>query len=304
MKKNAKLITLILAVSVIFGAFGVTAHADGKATVTVDSAQASPGDTVSVDVSISDCAQFSSYTVHVDYDSEYVTAVEAKKVMGMSLYMPNLTVGGKKELAIVGGDVNNVTKNGVIATLVFKISDDYPGGITEVPLKVVTCKLTEFNGKTDVAIASQSVSGKIVISGAGNVVWNGDGGATEITPSKLTDEQAAEYKNPLSGGSVTGGDYYVNEESKIAIPAADVENGVKNDPETWKTVEEDVEPDDTPASSSETADQAQGSEPSGEAGGKLNWLLIGCIAGGAAVVIAGVIAFIAIMKKKNKTEQE
>ena len=252
-------------------------------------------------MSISDCAQFSSYTIYVSYDSEYVTAVEAKKVMNMSLYMPNLTVDGKKVVAVVGGSVSNVTQNGVIATIEFKIADNYPGGITEVPLKITKCKLTEFNGKNDVEIASQSVDGKLISSGAGNVVWNGDGGATEITPSNLTDEQAAEYKNPLSGESVTGGDYYINEDSKIAIPAADVENGVKNDPDTWKAVEEEVKPDDTPAFSE---DPAPGSEPSGEAGGKLNWLLIGCIAGGAAVVIAGVIAVIAIMKKKNKTEQE
>ena len=304
MKKIAKLITSVLVLSLVFGAFGLSAAAEGAAAVTVSSAQAAPGETVKVDVSITDCAQFSSYTIYVSYDNEYVTAVEANKVMNMSLYMPNLTVGGEKVVAVVGGSVSNVTQNGVIATITFKIAEDYPGGVTEVPLKITKCKLTEFNGKNDVEIASQSFDGKLTISGAGNVVYNGESGESELTPAKLTDEQAAEYKNPISGEGVTGGDYYINEESKIAIPAADVENGVKNDPETWKTVEEEVKPDDAPVSPDGSSDPVQGSDGSGKTGGKLDWLLIGCIAGGAALVAAGVIAVIAIMKKKNKAEQE
>ena len=243
--------------------------------------------------------------------------------------MPNLTVDGKKVVAVVGGSVSNVTKNGVIATIEFKIADNVPGGTVEVPLKVTKCKLTEFNGQNDVTIDSQSIDGKLIIKGSGSsgnsgsqggsgnsgssggaggigdVVWNSADGEIELTPETLTDGEAVDYNNPLSGGNVTAGDYYVNEDKKIAIPAADVENGVKNDPDNWRIVGED-NPIDPSASSGEPApsDEPQGSDGSGKSGSKLNWLLIGCIAGGAAVVIAGAIAFIAIMKKKNKTEQE
>ncbi|MBO4934919.1 MAG: hypothetical protein J5441_07135 [Clostridia bacterium] len=329
MKKISKLITLVLAVSLIFGAFGVSAQAEGTATVTVGTVNASAGDTVKVEVSISDCSGFSSYDINFTYDSEYVTAVEAKMGIKTMLYMPNLTVDGKKEVKVIGGDVNNVTENGVLATVTFKIADNVPGGTVEVPLKVTKCKLTEYNGQNDVEIKSQSIDGKLIIKGSGSsgnsgsqggsgnsgssggaggigdVVWNSADGEIELTPATLTDGEAVDYNNPLSGGNITAGDYYVNEDKKIAIPAADVENGVKNDPDNWRIVGED-NPIDPSASSGEPApsDEPQGSAGSGKSGSKLNWLLIGCIAGGAAVVIAGAIAFIAIMKKKNKTEQE
>ena len=296
MKKTAKLITLILAVSFIFGAFGVSVYAENSATVTVGTAKAAAGETVKVDVSISDCEGFSSYTIHITYDSEYVTAVEAKKGINAMLYMPNLSVGGRKEIAIVGGDVNNITQNGVIATITFKIADDFPGGITEIPLKIITNKITEYNGSKDVAIDSRSVDGKLIISGAGTVVWNGDGGETELTPAKLTDEEAAGYKNPITGESVTGGDYYINEQSKIALPAADVEEGVKSGSDAWKTVDE---PSGETESDSGSSEPAQGSEDAPAVSGAKSWVLIGCIAGGAVVVIAGVIAIIMITKKKG-----
>ncbi|MBQ9558300.1 MAG: hypothetical protein IJU94_06845 [Clostridia bacterium] len=299
MKRIAKLITLILAASLVFGAFGVSVYAENSATITVGTAKASAGETVKVDVSISDCSGFSSYTIHITYDSEYVTAVEAKKGINAMLYMPNLSVGGGKEIAIVGGDVENITENGVIATITFKIADNYPGGITEVPLKIITNKITEYNGSKDVAITSRSVDGKLIISGAGTVVWNGD---TEVTPGTLTDEEAAEYTNPLTGEKVTGGEYYINKEQKIAIPVSDVEDGVKEDPETWQTVDE-PETSDGVDSGDGSSEPAQGSEDvSGSADGKFSWVLICCIAGGVIVAAAGVIAIVMITKKGKKQE--
>lgn len=295
MKKTSKLITLILALALVFGAFGVTAHADGTPTVTVGSAQASAGDTVAIEVTLSDCAKFSSYEIYFTYESEYVTAVEAKKGINTMLYMPNLSVGGNKEVTIQGGSVDNVTENGVIATVYFKIAEDYPGGITEVPLKITKCKLTEYNGKTDVAFATQSVDGKIVIDGAGgSVIWNGGDGESEITPAKLTDEQAAGYTNPLTNEGVSGGDYYVNDEQKIAIPAEDVEAGVKNDPDTFKVVER--EQPDTPEVISSAEDASDGS--GGSAVEKpFDWLLVVCVGAGVIIVAAGVFVVVRILKK-------
>ena len=304
MKKIAKVISLVLSLALLAGAFGIVARAEGKPTITVGTAQASAGDTVKVDVVLSDCEQFSSYTIRISYDSEYVTVVEAKKRVSKGIYQFNPSVDGKKELIIVGGDVDNITENGPIATIEFKIAEDFPGGVTEVPLKIVRCKLTEYKNQKDIEFETEGVDGKLIVSGVGSsVIWNGGDGENEITPAELTDEQAAEYTNPLTNAPVTGGgDYYVNEEKKIAIPAADVESGVTADPDTWKVVE--IEKPDEPEDTDPADGSAQGSEPAGKDEGKLNWLLIGCIAGGAAVVIAGVIAVIAIMKKKNKTEQE
>ena len=299
MKKVSKLISLILAFALAACAFGVVAYADGTPTVTVGSAQASAGETVKVDVVLSDCAQFSSYTIRVSYDSEYVTVVEAKKRVSKGIYQSNPSVGGNKELLIVGGDVNNITENGALATIEFKISEDYPGGVTEVPLIITQCKLTEYKNQKDIEFATQRVDGKLVISGAGTVIWNGGEGESEITPAKLTDEQAAEYKNPITNEGVSGGEYYINEESKIAIPAADVEAGVKNDPDTFKVVETE-KPDETDEPASSGEDVAQGSEDlASNDGGKLNWLLIFCICAGVGVVASGIFGIVHILKKKK-----
>ena len=311
MKKTSKLITLILALSLVLCSFGITAGAEGTATVTVASVQASAGETVAVEVTLSDCAKFSSYTVNFTYDSEYVTAVTAKKGINTMLYMPNLTVNNKKEVTIQGGSIDNITENGVIATVYFQIAEDYPGGVTEVPLKITKCKLTEYNGKNDVEFASLKVDGKLVISGAGgSVIWNGGEGESEITPAKLTDEEAAEYTNPLTNEGVSGGEYYVNEETKIAIPAADVEAGVKNDPDNFKVVEHDKvtvpEGSDAPIENlPDDVDVPSDLDPEGGITSPTNWpLIIGISAGaGGLVVIAGIVILIVFIGKKKKAKK-
>ena len=306
MKKLSKLVSLILTLTLAACVFGVTAHAEGTPTVSVGSAQASAGDTIKVDVVLSDCEKFSSYTIRISYDSEYVTAVAGKKRVSKGIYQFNPSVDGKKELIIVGGDVDNITEDGPIATIEFKIADNFPGGVTEVPLKIVHCKLTEYKDQKDIEFATQTVDGKLVVTGiGGNVVWNdGEGGESEMTPAKLTDEQAAEYTNPLTKEAVSGGgDYYINEEKKIAIPAADVENGVANDPGTWKVMDNPAVVIDQPGSS-EGSDEPQGSEDiASNEGGKFNWLLVACIAGGVIIVVAGALAVASIIRK-NKANKD
>ena len=63
-------------------------------------------------------------------------------------------------------------------------------------------------GKSDVEFASQKVDGKLVISGAGSVIWNGGEGESELTPEVITDEQAAEAARRMLGNP-SGGTYQV-----------------------------------------------------------------------------------------------
>lgn len=296
MKKILSAVSVILALCVLMGAYGFGASA-AATTVTIGSAQASKGDTVKIDIVLSDCPKFSSYTVDFSYDSEYVTAVSASKGINVMLYQPNLSVNGERKATIVGGSMDNVTENGVLATVEFKISDAYPGGITEVPLKITKLRLTEFNGSSDVSIASQGVDGKLVLNGAGgSVVYNG---GEELAPGVLTDDEAKEYTDPTTGAPVQGGgSYYFNAETKKAAPAEVAESGINNASAEWKRAS-DAEPQSSEGeeSSSDPADEVH----TDKEGADLLTIIL-CVAGGIVVVLAAVLAYI-FMRKKN-TEAE
>lgn len=181
MKNIKRIVALVSVFVLIFSLSAVSAFAASAATVTVGSAEAKPGDTVKVDVVLSDCEKFSSYTISINYDSQYVTAVSATEGIDVDLYMPNLSVDGKKELLVTGGSMENETENGVICTLEFSISKDYKGADFELPLKVSAVKMTQYDGSKDAHIDSKGVDGKLTVKGTGAAVT--PNGGTSSTPS-------------------------------------------------------------------------------------------------------------------------
>lgn len=138
--------------------------------------------------------------------------------------------------------------------------------------------------------SGESVNDVIVTSGK-KVIWNGSGSKVELISATLTEEQAASFNNPLTSETAAG-EYYINEVLKIAIPAADVEAGLKNEPSVWETFE-----DEPISSSSEEGDRET-------SGGSMNWLLVGLVAGGTLTVAVGVVTIIARMKKNKTTPVE
>lgn len=181
MKNIKRIVALVSVFVLIFSLSAVSAFAASAATVTVGSAEAKPGDTVKVDVVLSDCEKFSSYTISINYDSQYVTAVSATEGIDVDLYMPNLSVDGKKELLVTGGSMENETENGVICSLEFSISKDYKGTDFELPLKVSAVKMTQYDGSKDAHIDSKGVDGKLTVKGTGAAVT--PNGGTSSTPS-------------------------------------------------------------------------------------------------------------------------
>lgn len=299
-KLFAIIVSAALMLSVIM-AMGPVASADGGAVISVESVNAAPGDTVSVKVSISDCDEYSSFTIHISYDSEYVTCESVSKGIKTDLFMPNPSIQGEKTVAIVGGSVNNIKENGVLGTIVFKISDSYPGGVTKVPLKVTKHDITRYNGTSDVAISSASTDGEIVISGASNIVWNDNGTEHDLTPGVLTDEEAKEYKNPLTDEVPAAGDYYINKEEKIAVPATVAEENIISQPDTWKAVTED-KPEPVADDTGNTGDSGEPAEETGKGFVdclKEHWY---CYAGGAVVLAAIIVVVVILIKKKKKAQ--
>ncbi len=290
-----KSVAFLAALTLVFAMCGVSSFAASAAKVTVGNAQAAPGENVKVDVVLSDCEKFSSYTIQINYDSEYLTAVSATEGIDVSLYMPNLSVDGGKVLLVTGGSIDNVTENGKICTLEFAVSADYPGGVTEVPLKITELKITEFDGSKDKHIDSDGVNGKIVISkSGGEIVWNDSNAEHDLTLGALTGDNADQYTNPLTGEKINGaGNYYINEEEKIAVPVEDADAKLDSEPDSWK-----VKPD-----ASVTPDSSENSNSSDEQvhtdkkGADLLTVIL-CIAGGVVVILGAVLAYVLIRKKK------
>ena len=167
MKTIKRIVAVVSVCALLFALSAMNVFAASAATVTVGSAEAKPGDTVKVDVVLSNCEKFSSYTISIGYDSQYVTAVSANEGIDVDLYMPNLSVDGKKELLVTGGSMENETENGVICTLEFSVSADYNGADFELPLKVNAIKMTQYDGSKDAHIESNGVDGKITVKGTG-----------------------------------------------------------------------------------------------------------------------------------------
>lgn len=295
----AVILTSAILASIVMTMGMVTAFAADNTIISVGSADAAPGDTVSVDVSIADCSEYSSFTIHISYDSEYVTCDSVSKGIKTDLFMPNTSVKDKKVVAVVGGSVKNITENGVLGTIVFKISDSYPGGVTKVPLHIEKHDITKFDGSKDNPIPSTSLDGEIVISGAGNIVWNDNGTEHDLIPEILTEEEAKEYKNPLNGETPTAGQYYVNKEEKIAVPASTAEENITTQPDAWKTASEE-EPSSESSGESENENDEPADVDDTEENGfvafvKSYWYFL---AGGLAVVAAVIVVLIVLNKKK------
>ena len=291
-KKSVAFLALL---GMLMGMCGVSAFAAAVPTVTVGTAQAAPGENVKVDVVLSDCTQFSSYTIQISYESEYLTAVAATEGIDVSLYMPNLSVDGGKTLLVTGGSIDNVTENGAICTLEFAVSADYSGSITEVPLKVTKLKLTEFDGSVDKHIDANGVNGKIVISKTGGeIVWNDSNAEHDLTLGALSGDKVSEYTNPLTGEKVSGeGNYYINEDEKIAIPAEDAEAKLDSEPDNWKVKENTESIPDSSENSGEPDNEVHTDKK-----GIDTLTLILCIAGGVIIILAAVLAYVLIRKKK------
>ncbi len=155
---------MVAVVAMLSGLTAGAAWADGPATMTVGTVEASPGSTVSVDVSIANNPGILGTTLQVDYDEGLTLTggVQGEAFAGLTMTKPkDLTVKPCK-FPFDGQDIDpSAVKDGTVLTLVFDVSASATAG-QELGVRL-TCE-QPINGNLEVVDVTV-VNGAVKIAG-------------------------------------------------------------------------------------------------------------------------------------------
>ena len=152
MKKTLIALLLVALLTVIIAPAALAA---GSAEVSVSSATVLPGDEVTLVVSIANNPGFGSGKFVVEYDTSVLTLTD----ITAGELLPIATVNLKQNL-INTMSTKNVTANGVLFTVTFKVAANAANG--EYPVNVVVKNLNSAD-KGNAAVATTVVAGKVTV---------------------------------------------------------------------------------------------------------------------------------------------
>ena len=135
--KTRKIFSFILALAVILTfSFGTVTpaehvHASGEPTITVDSVDAKAGDTVTLNVTMANNPGIYGAEIYVHYDDKALTLTDAEDqgVFDNYKYSKNYKTGF---MLLWDADSENMTGEGVVTVLTFKVNDNAKGGTHKV----------------------------------------------------------------------------------------------------------------------------------------------------------------------------
>lgn len=177
-RRTALLAALLVAVALLSGAFSATAFAATGTTLDVETVEAAPGSSVSVDVSISNNPGILGMALQVDYDDALTLTggVSGDAFSALTMARPGKYVSGCRftwdGLDLGPSDI----KDGTVLTLAFDVAADATPGAT-LPIDI-TC-----SGPVDAGLNAVDVSvknGAIKVSGESPVAAE----AESLTVSK------------------------------------------------------------------------------------------------------------------------
>lgn len=134
--KALKFITCMLCIIICFGCFGVSAavaQKESHGVITVDTVSAIAGDTVTVKVSIDNNPGIAAVTISVKYDSASLTYIDYEEGLFAA---PTVNCVTKKSLVrFVAVQNENMTENGILFSLSFKVKDGVTLGLKDVKVE-------------------------------------------------------------------------------------------------------------------------------------------------------------------------
>lgn len=145
----------VLVMTVLLAAciFSVTAFADGAAKIEFDSVEAAPGDTVTLDLKLTENPGIAGLLVSLDYNKDAMTYTSVKR--------GSLFSGFTAAKNYAWDEDDDVTSTGVLASFTFQIAENAVPGSYEVNVIVRTCTNIDFDDVNCVVIP-----GVITIKGA------------------------------------------------------------------------------------------------------------------------------------------
>ncbi len=157
-KKTAALLLSI----VILLCFGITAFA-ASPTLTVDSVTAGKGDEVDVSISISNNTGFAAMTLSIGYDKEALTYKSFEKGILSDYTVKDHPSSGI--IRLVNVENGNLTENGKLITLKFKVSKDAGDGLHPVTIHLKSGDICDWDLNN---LTPEIVSGGVTVSASRN----------------------------------------------------------------------------------------------------------------------------------------
>ncbi len=127
-KKVYSLLSLVVSFVLAFGM--VSFAADGEAVISVSDASGKPGDVVEIQIIVENNPGIAVAGIHVNYDNSVMKIVEVAdgKIWGENMHSPDLTPCPYKLFWFNPIITENISANGVVATLKFEILQDAKAG--------------------------------------------------------------------------------------------------------------------------------------------------------------------------------
>ena len=157
-----KVFCFLLVAVLLCGAYGISAFADGGTLIVTDAAKTvEPGEDFTMDVVIADNPGFAAMILDLDYDHSALQLTGAAGVIGVGSWEINDVCQND---VIVWYDGINITINGPIVRLYFKVRENTPAGEYYVSIKrPVDDWRGIFNESDNCPLSFNYVSGKVVV---------------------------------------------------------------------------------------------------------------------------------------------
>lgn len=155
-----KILSVVVLTMLLFAALVLPTSAAGEGKISMSSASAKRGETVTLNVTMPSNPGLVTMTIKVTYDTsvlELVGVTDSNLLVGSQL---NTTYGSPYTISWVDGSAtSNNTKTGTIATFKFKVKSNAPIGASKVTLQFVDSFDTNYNENTFTA-----TSGKVTVA--------------------------------------------------------------------------------------------------------------------------------------------
>ena len=162
MKKIIRSFTLIGIISVMCS-ICFFASAVGEPRFEVSSAEGKIGDQITIDVSIVDSPSFGGMTYEMKYDNVALELISYEKKLGGDYCVSSAVDTYPDKMSFIYAGLANITGDGVLVTLTFRIKDTAPVGDTAVSIIPEDGTLYYYDGQTEIDFTMDSAEGAVTI---------------------------------------------------------------------------------------------------------------------------------------------
>lgn len=191
-----RILTVLLVVVIVFSTVTI-AFAAGTPTITISSASVAPGETVTLNVSLSDNPGINTFSLGFSYDETRLSLTDVKLVSGI----PGQFAYSKKAVWLNSEDI---TTNGDYLTLTFSVLENAPTGDASVDVVYSAGDISNYN-EDDVNF--QTVGGTVKVTPSGGDFGEIKVGNVTAAPGQTIEVPVSITKNPGINAFSLGFDY-------------------------------------------------------------------------------------------------